>query len=709
MSATSQTAASLRLADRLAVLRDKYFVGRAAELDRFRAALQQDAGERPVAVLFVYGPGGVGKSVLLRQFGRVALATGATVIRLDARDLEPSPPGFMSALREALQLNDAAAPLEVLRHHHRPVLLIDTYEALGPLDTWLRELFLPQLPDQTLVVLAGRNPPSAGWRADPAWSELAQILPLRNLPPSDSRAYLEARGISAPDQARVIEFTHGHPLALALVADLLVHGEHEHEHEPLSPLQAPDVVRVLLERFVDQVPSPAHRRALEVCARTRVTTEAVLADVVGAADAPAVFDWLRGLSFIENGLEGCFPHDLAREVLDSDLRWRDPERFWDLHVQVQRFLVRQIRARTGRDQQRAYFDLMYLSRHNRFLRSLYDWAAIGTTYAEPALREDSPAILSMVRLHEGDASAHIADFWLERCPDSVVAFRGAGGQLEGFTTVLVLDENEARSCAADPAIALASQFALRHGPVRAGERLMYHRFWMSVDGYQDPAALNVAAAVSGIRWLTTPRLAWSFILSAYPDTFGPGFTALGFSRAPEADFDIGERHYAVFAHDWRVEPARAWVERRGLLEFFDRAAQSSESIGMGAQAPLLVLSRAEFEDAVRQALRSFGRADVLAANPLLRSRLAAEHARGVPNGATLQALIRESAAELRGNPKTEKLFRALDCTYLQPAATQELAAERLGLPFNTYRYQLAAAIKRVTESLWHRELHADST
>jgi len=130
---------------------------------------------------------------------------------------------------------------------------------------------------------------------------------------------------------------------------------------------------------------------------------------------------------------------------------------------------------------------------------------------------------------------------------------------------------------------------------------------------------------------------------------------------------------------------------------------------MGVQAPLLVLSRAEFEDAVRQALRGFGRSDVLAANPLVRSRLAAERANGVPNAATLQALIRESAAELRADPKAEKLYRALDCTYLQPAATQELAAERLGLPFNTYRYQLAAAIKRVTESLWHRELHADST
>jgi hypothetical protein len=229
------------------------------------------------------------------------------------------------------------------------------------------------LPDQTLVVLAGRNPPTAAWREDPAWSELAQVLPLRNLPPGDSRAYLQARGISEAQQAEVIAFTLGHALALALLADLLARSE----EDALSPMHTPDVLRVLLARFIDQVPSAAHRRALEVCARARVTTVAVLADVMGLADAPALFDWLRGLSFIEHGPEGLFPHDLAREVLDGDLRWRDPASFRDLNARLLRALTPQLQARTGRDQQRAYFDFMYLSRHNRFMRSHFDWESLG--------------------------------------------------------------------------------------------------------------------------------------------------------------------------------------------------------------------------------------------------------------------------------------------------------------------------------------------
>ena len=108
---------------------------------------------------------------------------------------------------------------------------------------------------------------------------------------------------------------------------------------------------------------------------------------------------------------------------------------------------------------------------------------------------------------------------------------------------------------------------------------------------------------------------------------------------------------------------------------------------------------------MRQALRDVTRPAALAANPLLRSRVVAEHACGAPTSATLQALLREAAETLRANPKDAKYYRALQRTYLEPAATQELAAEALGLPFSTYRYHLSGGIARVIDWLWRRELH----
>ena len=60
-----------------------------------------------------------------------------------------------------------------------------------------------------------------------------------------------------------------------------------------------------------------------------------------------------------------------------------------------------------------------------------------------------------------------------------------------------------------------------------------------------------------------PRLAWSFVLFAEPELWQDTFTYLRFRRAPEAGFVSGRRTYGVFSHDWRAEPAPAWLEAMG--------------------------------------------------------------------------------------------------------------------------------------------------
>jgi hypothetical protein len=698
----SASVALPRLANRLSVLRDKYFVGRAAELEVFRTALHGDITERPVALFFVHGPGGVGKSVLLRQFRRMAEAAGARVAYLDGRDFEASPAGFLRALQAQLDIAEDASPLEALAcGDARPVLLVDTYELLTPLDTWMRELFLPQLPDRALVVLAGRQSPSAGWRADPAWSELAHVLPLRNLHPSDTRAYLQARGLPEAQHASILAFTHGHPLALSLVANLLI----DEKSRAFRPEHAPDVVRTLLERFVEGVPSPAHWRALAVCAHARVTTEALLAKVLEPAQAPALFEWLRDLPFMEQGAQGLFPHDIAREVLDADLRWRDPVTYRELHARIRDAHVARLRGNRVLEQQSAYFDFLYLARHGAVSKAYYDWASFGHMYAEVASQSDHATIVELTRRHEGDDSARIAEYWLARQPQAFVVFREASQQIAGFATPLVLEEVVAEDVAADPGIAAAWRFVARRGPLRPGERIMYHRFFVGRDAYQDPVIHNMVGMLATLRWLTTPRLAWSFPVVAEAERWAPLFHSIRFPRIPEADFDVGGHRYAVFCHDWRTDPIESWIEVKAALDPEGEDAQPTR----GDAAPLEVLSQPDFEAAVHQALRDLHR-PALATNPLLRSRLAHTHANGAPTPATLRSLVEEAVSELRvPNARAEKLYRALNCTYLAPAATQELAAERLGLPFNTYRYQLAAAVKRVAEILWQRELEVDTT
>jgi hypothetical protein len=92
----------------------------------------------------------------------------------------------------------------------------------------------------------------------------------------------------------------------------------------------------------------------------------------------------------------------------------------------------------------------------------------------------------------------------------------------------------------------------------------------------------------------------------------------------------------------------------------------------------------------------------------MRSRLVLEKAGATSDVsarvATLQGLIRRAAESLQASPREAKLYRALFHTYLQPAPTQEQAAEVLDLPFSTFRHHLKAGIARVTDILWQKEI-----
>jgi hypothetical protein len=76
-----------------------------------------------------------------------------------------------------------------------------------------------------------------------------------------------------------------------------------------------------------------------------------------------------------------------------------------------------------------------------------------------------------------------------------------------------------------------------------------------------------------------------------------------------------------------------------------------------------------------------------------------------PDAATLTTMVRAAIDSLRQHPRDDKLLRAVERTYLDPAPTQEAAAARLGLPFSTYRRHLTQGVERVVAWLWDREVY----
>lgn len=124
---------------------------------------------------------------------------------------------------------------------------------------------------------------------------------------------------------------------------------------------------------------------------------------------------------------------------------------------------------------------------------------------------------------------------------------------------------------------------------------------------------------------------------------------------------------------------------------------------------LVSLSQSEFATAVHQALRDFVRKEALLQNPLLRSHLVIErvgnNTRPAERVATLKALLQDVVESLQRSPREAKFYRAVYHTYLHPAASQEKAAEMLDVSIGTFRRHLKAGIARVTEILWHEEIH----
>jgi hypothetical protein len=693
---------ALTVADRLKSARRRRFVGRAAELELFLGALTES--EPPFTVLWIYGPGGVGKTALLDAFADAAAGAGVGVVSLDLRGMEPSPPAFMAELGRAIGLPAEASPREALAGRERAVLLLDTFEAAVGLEAWLREEFVPALPACALVVVAGRKGPGGAWRRDPGWGGLLRVVSLRNLAPDEARGFLRGVGVAEEQQGWMLELSHGHPLALSLLVDVLSQRRlAEADVGPLELGAAPDVVGQLVESFLAGVPSPRHRLALECVAHARLTTAGLLGSVFGEREGEELFTWLRGLSFMEYGPYGLVPHDLAREVIDADLRWRDPAAYRELHARVRRHVGKRILGSKGREHERAVADLMFLHRANPAASAVWDWKSLGEVYADGLRAGDAQAIVSMVERYEGAESAAIANHWLERQPAGFCVVRGRGPEVLGFNAQIAMHEAGEEDFARDPGARAVWAHAQRHAPPRPGDEVLLGRFVMDRDVYQAPSrSFNVQAIRSTQEWLGRPRLSWYYIVSADPQAMAPAMDYIDFDRAADADFEVGGHHYGVFAHDWRRFGAMEWLDRMTERELGDEAPAPRPERG---PSPLLALSRAEFADAVRRALRDLHRPAALARNPLAGTRVVRERGAELPAPEALRELLLEAVGALRGDPRGEKLVRALERTYLRPASTQEAAAELLGLPFSTYRGHLTRGLQRVVDWLWQRELY----
>jgi hypothetical protein len=671
-----------RLGDLLDTARRQCFVGRRLELAGFDDTLN---GRSPRRVLFVHGHGGIGKTTLLLEFAAQARAVGRGVVQVDGREIDPSPHGLLTAFRPAPDHHD---DLELIaRLLAGAVLLIDGYEQLSPIDGWLRDDLIPRLSADTIVVLAGRDPPAAPWRTDPGWRQLVAVYRLDPFDATESGELLVHSGVAASVRPHLVTLGRGHPLTVALLADLAASGQ-----VPGTLADAPDLIATLLELFICDAPSEAHLTGLATCVIAWLTTEDLLTQMVGA-EAATVWQWLARRPFITRGPRGLLAHDLTRDVLDAELARRAPERYRTYQRTIYTHMVGSLRAATGIDRQWHAQQLLFQMRSSPFASANSALQARGPTTVVPAHPDDHDQVCSLIEHFEGPASAQLARAWLGEQPNRLSVVRTGDG-IAGFAYQLLCPSGATMEDR-DPVVRTVLDHIAREGPLRPGERVSIARFRAGAREHQrDPYAL-LAANVSHVIDLLPGPLAWSIFISVDPAHAAPfaQYTAY----APLIDIDVGGLRHVAYGIDWRRVPLDTWLDL-----MFERNHSGETGPPPTASLRPPPLDRAQFGAAVKKALQTLHRPDHLATNPLIDTALATT-ATG-PTTQHLRAMLEDAIASLSNQPKGDQLRTVLDRTYLRAAPTQEAAAEVLDLPFSTYRRYLAKALDQLTDLLWTMEI-----
>jgi hypothetical protein len=662
-----------RLGDHLKQARQAAFVGRHEELRLFRQSLRGlTHGDRhDGSVLYVHAVGGTGKSALLHRFADEAEAAGGEVTLLDARSIERSPAGLQAA----------AAGLT----GPRQVLLVDSFETCQHLESWFWRMFVPSLPEGTLLVVASRQPPGLLPAADPAWPMTTRVLPLGNLPREAAVQILRRHDVPVSLWEPLYAKTGGHPLAVIVAAEEAVRAPADAER---WTAQAP-AVSTLLDVLIGEVPSESHRRALEICAQVLTTREDLLRSVLGDR-APGLFRWLRAQPYIEAGADGLRPHDLVRDLLIADLRWRDPSGWQGLVARIRPHIVQRAIHARGAEVLPSQMALTYLHRSGPVLTDFLTWRGQGTVHETPYRPEHRAALVAMAARQRSAAEMAALTFWLDRQPGAFFVFcRPADAEPVAFVAWLDLSEPDAEETAADPQIGALWNHVERHGPPRPDRRLAVQRFLVLADGPPRPGPVMDLVSMRCVAvCLHDPRVTWTFVVMPDAGFWAPLLEYVDHRRL------TGDMSH-VFAHDWWTTPPEAWLDL--LLERMVHGAEVP-----APHSAFVALPRDQFAVAVREALRNWRHPSSFARNPLIDSRLAA----GGDTESRVEALrstIEDAVDTLQGTRHREKLHRVLAVTFFHGNVTQEAAAARIGIPFGTYRHRLAAAIDLLVDDLWQRE------
>lgn len=651
------------------------FVGRAAELELFGTLLQTATCAQPAA-LVLHGVGGIGKSALLSVAAKRAQLAGHPVLEVDLTSVEHR----RGALRETItrELADEGT-----------VMFLDGWQQPGALMTWLRQHWSTDLPGVALVVAAGRLAPPPDLPRTIGWHATVHAALLPPLSADEMREYLAPEALPEQVREQIVACSVGNPLALTALTHLAVTSPERLPERSIG--DDPESARLVIDGIVEPVPGRRHRRALQVAAHARYTTEDLLASAVDG-DVHELFEWLRRQPYISSSRWGLYPDELVRMVVDGDLRWRDRMAYSAMHRHLMAHLVARIQQpySDGPTRFRDSLDAMYLNRSRLPVQfasaGQLEWGMLENATFRGFDPADEAAVLAIAARDESAVQVAALRASLGDDPERCTVFCDRDGAVFGFSL------HVERGSVTDTALELVQAHTQEYGPPRPGERVGVLRIG-GIRSRQAGLAVALGVGTTALHALNSAQNSWDFLVVPSPELWRDSLAYFDFHEV--GTYDSAGQTFGVFGHDWRRLSVDKW-----LAKVVDQPwdAPLAEPTGVASR---VVASEDEFVTAVRDALHNLHSDRRLALNPLVDSRIVRSGDPELTPERRLRALILGAAESLRD--EDPGLYRILDRTYLRQNVPQQRVAETLGIPFSTYRRHRNRAVELVAQRLWRRE------
>ena len=451
------------------------------------------------------------------------------------------------------------------------------------MDTWLRQVLVPALDEHVRVLQVGREAPVAAWFGA-GWEDLFRSVALGPLVDDEAELLLADRG-HMPDEARRLNrIARGHPLALTLASA----AARERPDLVLEEAATARVVTELTRMYLEDVPDPLTRRALEAASVIRRVTQPLLDAMLPDSASQDAFDRLLTLPFIDFGSDGVFLHDAVRQPISSFLRSTDPSRHRDYRRAAWRRLRSEVRDAAAAELWRYTADMLYLIA-NPVVREAFFPSGAQPLVVEPARPADEAAIFGIAARHDGpEAVAQLKGWWVN-APETFSAIRDRDGTVRAFFVLVDSATILPPDPMADPVVG-AWRRHLRDHPLPRGQLALGLRRWLDIDCGEGPGPAQAACWLDVKRTYMAmrPALRRMYVTVNDAATYVPVVEELGFrplpvplgprgqqDAAPAAPAALDDRDYATVVLDFGPGSVDGWLARLVATE-----------LGLGEDVPL---------------------------------------------------------------------------------------------------------------------------